>query len=92
MPDIHPFKTYVEEFYVFFLLIMTLIEVTDKNKDFEQTTPVWALSQKNLIVSVWCFIYFLFDVGNSQRTKELILIPESPSPVQNLIVANIRKL
>lgn len=52
MPDIHPFKTYVEEYYVFFLLIMTLIEITDKNKDFEQTTPVWASSQKNLIVSV----------------------------------------
>lgn len=70
MPDFHPFKTYVEEFYVFFLLIMTLIEVTDKNKDFEQTTPVWASSQKNLIVSVWCFIYFLFDVNDRQLTED----------------------
>lgn len=60
MPDFHPFKTYVEEFYVFFLLIMTLIEVTDKNKDFEQTTPVWASSQKKFnCVSVMFHLFFV---------------------------------
>lgn len=49
---------------------MTLIEITDKNKDFEQTTPVWASSQKNVIVSVCCLMYFLFDVNDGPLTED----------------------